>query len=576
MWKKAIEIILKQLYGTSSKKLLNQDWDQFRKENGYKKVVLWADEKSCAPMINRFLIDLIISDDFSRKENEIHGIPTASAEILRDLSDRNAVVLLAGSVDLEKTVHRMADMGFSNYFSADIMDRRKTIFHLVKKLRQLIYNLLLWCKSLVKFILDFPYHFFLDKITPQHLRSAFWGNSSHLKNEVVNHASWKDFKSEAAEKDIVIIGLCDAFSEIMRRSPPDLSIKYGIDWSNTQERRTWNLRIASPKALTDLAHRENVVFLIAACYRPRVDMAVDLLREYGIHRYYNYASMECRKIRWRCIRPFYRFLRLRKYLLSRNGFFRNDLLFHIDMLLRLLRLSPRWKKFESVKMLKDSHKRERCFIVGSGPSLTVDDLEKLKGETTFGANRLFQIYSQTDWRATYYSIVDPNAIHDYKKLGYQLEPKNWCTKQVLISESVYQTAPEAFSAPNCVTIPFSFLDHALFANDFRLRYRKNIALGAYNLLSVVNSCINFAHYMGFAEVYLIGVDCNYSLQKQYFTNERSLQGVNLEEATIMNHFMQQGFAFMKKVAEQNHFKIFNATRGGNLEAFERVNLDEIV
>ena len=30
-----------------------------------------------------------------------------------------------------------------------------------------------------------------------------------------------------------------------------------------------------------------------------------------------------------------------------------------------------------LKSLKGSHKAERCFIIGNGPSLTVDDLEKI-------------------------------------------------------------------------------------------------------------------------------------------------------------------------------------------------------
>lgn len=60
--------------------------------------------------------------------------------------------------------------------------------------------------------------------------------------------------------------------------------------------------------------------------------------------------------------------------------------------------------------LKDAHKGKRCFIIGNGPSLRADDLDKLENEYTFGANRIFNIYEQTNWRPSYYIAVDPDFI----------------------------------------------------------------------------------------------------------------------------------------------------------------------
>ncbi|MHB1481527.1 MAG: 6-hydroxymethylpterin diphosphokinase MptE-like protein, partial [Bellilinea sp.] len=50
-----------------------------------------------------------------------------------------------------------------------------------------------------------------------------------------------------------------------------------------------------------------------------------------------------------------------------------------------------WRR-ESIRKLaalQDSHKGERCFVVGNGPSLRTTDLSKLKGEFSFGFNRIF-------------------------------------------------------------------------------------------------------------------------------------------------------------------------------------------
>ena len=41
--------------------------------------------------------------------------------------------------------------------------------------------------------------------------------------------------------------------------------------------------------------------------------------------------------------------------------------------------------------LKNKFKNKRCFIVGNGPSLTVQDLDRLVGEDCFAANLIFKI-----------------------------------------------------------------------------------------------------------------------------------------------------------------------------------------
>lgn len=56
--------------------------------------------------------------------------------------------------------------------------------------------------------------------------------------------------------------------------------------------------------------------------------------------------------------------------------------------------------------VKDAYKGKRCFVIGTGPSLTKEDLELLKGEVTFASNRIFKIFNETDWRPTFYGIFD--------------------------------------------------------------------------------------------------------------------------------------------------------------------------
>ena len=55
-----------------------------------------------------------------------------------------------------------------------------------------------------------------------------------------------------------------------------------------------------------------------------------------------------------------------------------------------------WRR-ESIRRLaalKDTHKGQRAFIIGNGPSLKQTDLTKLKNEFTFGMNRIYLMFPE--------------------------------------------------------------------------------------------------------------------------------------------------------------------------------------
>lgn len=64
-------------------------------------------------------------------------------------------------------------------------------------------------------------------------------------------------------------------------------------------------------------------------------------------------------------------------------------------------------KTENIQKLvsyKNKHKGERCFLVTNGPSLTMDDLNKIKNETSIGCNRIFSIFDKTEWRPNMWCV----------------------------------------------------------------------------------------------------------------------------------------------------------------------------
>ena len=86
-------------------------------------------------------------------------------------------------------------------------------------------------------------------------------------------------------------------------------------------------------------------------------------------------------------------------------------------------------------------------------------------------------------------------------------------------------------------------------------------------------CIQLAVYLGFAEIYLLGTDFtgvnNYGSKYGHFYDEKDLDSVCYTDQVKL------GYEKAKQYADCHGIKIFNATRGGNLEIFERVDFDSL-
>jgi hypothetical protein len=225
--------------------------------------------------------------------------------------------------------------------------------------------------------------------------------------------------------------------------------------------------------------------------------------------------------------------------------------------------------------LKDKHKGKRCFVIGNGPSLQISDLDRLKEEITFASNKIYLAFDQTDWRPTYYTVEDPivaeNNTEKINSLKGFIKILNSGLKQILNSD-------RSTLYINVIVEPLSD-DPSFSINPFK---------GSYCGQSVLYMDIQLAFFMGFSEIYLIGVDFNFHLPATA-TKSKEILISNGE----INHFhpdyrnpgetwytpnltyQKKGFEKAKVVLDRHNVKIFNATRGGKLEVFQRVNFGDL-
>ena len=66
---------------------------------------------------------------------------------------------------------------------------------------------------------------------------------------------------------------------------------------------------------------------------------------------------------------------------------------------------------------KDIHNGKRIWLIGNGPSMTIDDLEKLheSHEICIACNRIYKIYDKTSWRADYLIMSDELGVRSCMK-----------------------------------------------------------------------------------------------------------------------------------------------------------------
>lgn len=224
-----------------------------------------------------------------------------------------------------------------------------------------------------------------------------------------------------------------------------------------------------------------------------------------------------------------------------------------------------------IRALKNKHQGERCFIIATGPSLTIEDVNKLKNEYTIGVNSIFRLYDKIDWRPDYYTILDAGVCKSYIENG-MMDIDSFAKENCFINS----ICRDIIKSRNTIYIHYNWLKHSYKYGNLEFKYTPNLVYGLYDFYSVTHASIQMAIYMGFKEIYIIGVDNNYMGSKTHFVETKGDDTFDYQQALTTQTSMDAGYEQIRKIAEEQGVKVYNATRGGKVEAFERVNLDDIL
>ncbi len=257
-------------------------------------------------------------------------------------------------------------------------------------------------------------------------------------------------------------------------------------------------------------------------------------------------------------------------------------LFHFISVIYVTITGKRKESDTYLNNVKDKYKGQRCFVIGNGPSLTAKDLDKLKNEVTFASNRIYKIFDQTDWRPTYFTIFDEgvgrsegviDGINSFK-----------CEMKFVREEGQYIFGK--IKGPVCYVRSLSsrkYLDNPNFSEDMTEK--------TYSIATVTYISLQLARHMGFSEIYLLGMDNQYAFSmlkdgtivksdngKNYFSDkdgESQKKHEQIPKYAPATWEMDVAYSFAEKYSREHGFRIYNATRGGKLEVFERMDFDSL-
>jgi hypothetical protein len=217
----------------------------------------------------------------------------------------------------------------------------------------------------------------------------------------------------------------------------------------------------------------------------------------------------------------------------------------------------------------------RHWIIANGSSLNQTPLELLKGEITWGMNRIHLHYSKTSWRPTYYLCVDYNQQNP-KNYWKECIRAHWNTKKYLWDGfrdgSAYQELePFGEEVPATTWIQRCKKHHYYMATNWKRAESWHFPTIC-TAFSGIGSMMQLAVLNGATELYIVGADLYVPDYRQNFFTANYTDDQRPRDELDNTNMTQ-----VHKVAKRSSpVPIYNATIGGALEVHPRVNFFDVL
>jgi len=291
--------------------------------------------------------------------------------------------------------------------------------------------------------------------------------------------------------------------------------------------------------------------------------------------------------------------------------------------------------------LYNEYSGERIFIIGNGPSLSKTQLSRLGSEYTFALNKINAMYDAVSWRPSFYLFMKSTMDDEEEKFVEEnIDNGSVCFlnenyRSIFGNKKhIYYIKRKKLAADplTVADISVSHVDN-VDLDELSDVWGSNITKGVYKQHSMY-PILQIVSYLGFDEVYLLGCDLGFDVQKPYllfesgvdpakFISKKKFFRSSLRDRTpvrsIVNavlfklmltrpvghllrrvttlyedrsHFTESydgkirfrdvneeisnAHRVAKRVLNAEGVTVYNATPGGELEVYPRVDFDTIV
>lgn len=229
-------------------------------------------------------------------------------------------------------------------------------------------------------------------------------------------------------------------------------------------------------------------------------------------------------------------------------------------------LEWRLKHSQALKKFKDIHSGEDCFIIGNGPSLNKIDLNLLSDYYTFGLNKIYLLFDKVDFRPSYHVAINPLVIEQ--------------------SASEFETLPcPTFLSYRPSRHVIRKLEHVNFImTGGPVTFCNNLTREVNEGWTVTYVAMQIAFYMGFRNVFLVGVDHNFVVNGA--PNEQQFLTGNDCNHFDPNYFggkdwhlpdlqgSEISYNLAKFFFERDGRRIYDATVDGKLQIFPKKSFND--
>lgn len=209
------------------------------------------------------------------------------------------------------------------------------------------------------------------------------------------------------------------------------------------------------------------------------------------------------------------------------------------------------------------------FLIGSGPSVRTEDLNRLDGRVTFCCNRFHLAYPTMSFRPKFTLSADRQMIDDF---GPEIASNS--EGEVIL---VNKIKPEI---QNCTWIPN--------VSRRRLVFKKSKLCHVTTGGGTLFTAMQLGYFLGIRKFVLYGVDHNFKFDRNGDAKDEYQAASGGDNHFIKDYrsgkswcppamqLIEDSFQYADQFLRKRGGYVKNATRGGQLEVVERVDFDEAI